>query len=411
MNMPSVIAPHARGKVVPDTIFAVAEKAKEAKEKYGKDQVIDGTIGVLLDDQLRLALLPSVEEASQRLKPEQVAPYAPIAGLPHFRQDVPAYLYGDLKERQPEECLATAGATGALRLCVWNFLEVGDTFITHDYFWSPYRTIASDSLRRLETFETYREDGCFNAQGALEKVEESLENQGRALLLINTPCHNPAGTSIQPEQMVELRDGLNDLALKYPDNPVTLLIDGAYWEFGDATQNRKLLETFQGLPENFLFCLAFTLSKSLTRYGLRVGALLMSNQSQNVVAQAAAVMKITIRTSWSNTNRLGQELFSTVFRDPALLAQLRGEQKGFKNLCNARGFTFAEEAGQAGLPILPYHGGFFAFLATNRSQEICAHLNEKNMFFVPMKNGIRVAICAIPSRVISGLADEIAACF
>ena len=402
------IATHAQGKIVEDNIFMVGAQAKEAVTRYGADRVINGSIGVLLDDEGQLALLPSVEEATRALTPEDVAPYAPIAGLPNFRADVPAYLYENITNRQPEQCIATAGATAALRICVWNFLEKGQHFITHDYFWSPYEGIARDSLRELKLFPTYVEDGGFNVAGALGAVEESLAVQKRALLLINTPCQNPTGISLSPSEARTLRQGLAALAEAHPDLPIVLLIDGAYWEFGDRQDNRDFLALFQDLPDNLLFCIAFTLSKSLTRYGLRTGGLVMSGSDRTRVSTVADTMITSIRTTWSNTNRMGQSIFSHIVRNPVLLNQLRREQDDFAKLCNSRGHGFIQEADAIGLAHTPYKGGFFVTLPLDHPEEVAARLAARNIFLVPMNKGLRIAFCSIPSHSIPGLAEKIA---
>lgn len=407
------IAPHARGKVAPDVIFVVGGKAKAAKAKLGNDKVIDGSVGILLDDNFQLALLPSVEEAAKRISSADISSYAPIKGMPNYLEDVPKYLYGDLLQPETTGCLATAGATGALRLSVWNFLEQGDAYISHDHCWGPYRTIARDALREVELFQTFTESGGFNVDGALEKVDEHLKKQGRALLLINTPCHNPTGMSITTEEAQRLRDGLTALAEQNKDKPLTLLIDGAYWEFGGEEVNHKFLEIFQDLPENLLFCLAYTLSKSLTRYGLRTGALVVKGANPDIVKDVVDTIAISIRTHWSNTTRYGQVLFSTIFRDPTLLAQLRKEQAEFTALCNTRGKMFMKEADEVGLPHTPYHGGFFGTLPCSKAEAeaVSNRLFEENIFLVPLGKGVRVAFCAISTPQIPGLAAKIKAHF
>ena len=43
-----------------DTVFTIVAKAKEAKEKYGADQVVDATIGSLYNEEGQLVALDSV---------------------------------------------------------------------------------------------------------------------------------------------------------------------------------------------------------------------------------------------------------------------------------------------------------------------------------------------------------------
>ena len=411
MGISKHIAPHSRGKKKKDKIFYYGGLAKQAIAKHGPDAVINATIGALLDEQSALALLPSVEEAGRRLETVAFAPYAPVAGTNEFRQDVIDYIYEGVENRPNLGSIATSGATGALRLAIWDFLEQGDAVVTHDYFWAPYRAITEDAGRELMTFETFEADNSFNVAGAIAATEQALAERDRTLLLINTPCHNPTGGSITGSEMGQLKKELDRICSENPDKNLTLLIDAAYWEFGDAEENRTLLETFVDLPENFVFCFAFTLSKSLTRYGLRTGALLFAAHDPQVVDDIAGVMTTSVRVHWSNTCHLGQRLFSEVFRDEGLRAQLKAEQKAFADVCNERGKIFVEEAVQVGLPHTPFAGGFFLTLPTPNPEPIANELCKENIFLVPLAKGVRVALCAIPTKKIPGLAKRIKAVF
>lgn len=408
MTTTRLLAPHSQNKIFPDNIFAVNAKAKAAAQKFGNDQIVNGSIGVLLKDSGELALLDSVEIASQRLTAEEISPYAPIAGLPEFREDVTDYLLGAKKSEIPTECIATAGATGAVRILLWNVLEPGETVVTHDFYWAPYKGITRDSELTLTLFPTANAAGAFNVQGAIETLDKVLHRQDRAVLIINTPCHNPTGISLRSEDVTQLKAGLLQLAQTYPDKVIYLLIDGAYWEFGDPEANRFLLDAFRDIPENLVFTFAFSIAKSLTRYGMRVGALLISCRDQAGLTILKDTLVSSIRATWSNTNRLGQVLFSKLYRDPALWAQLRGEQEDFARLCNNRGQVFLKEAKAQNLPLMPYHRGFFATLPVPDPGALADRLMEDRLFFVPLSLGLRIAFCAIPSQQIPGLAEKIA---
>jgi len=407
MGITRHIAPHSRGKNKLDQIFVCSGKAKKAISEFGQDAVVNSTIGALLDDNNNLALLPAVEEASKRLTSEQIAPYAPVAGLPEFREDVINYLYEGVDNRPPLGSVATSGATGAIRIAVWDLLEEGDSVVTHDNYWSPYSSIVEDCNRKFVTFETFLADGSFNVAGALESVEQSLANRDRVLLLLNTPCHNPTGCSLSEGELQHLQKGLTAIADANPHKIVNLLIDAAYWEFGDLELNTKLLKTFSDVPDNMLFCVAFTMSKSLTRYGFRTGALVFSTKDQKAVNDVAQVLGASIRVHWSNTCRLGQVLFSTIFRDEKLRAQLKVDQAHFSQLCKTRGEIFVKEALEAGLSHTPFRGGFFLTLPTEHAVEVVDRLMEEKIFVVPMSKGVRVALCSIPTHQMHGLAARI----
>ena len=58
----SVAAKHAKGKAAQDKIFAASAAAGEAMKKYGKDAVVNATIGAILDEEEKLVCLPTVEK-------------------------------------------------------------------------------------------------------------------------------------------------------------------------------------------------------------------------------------------------------------------------------------------------------------------------------------------------------------
>ena len=144
--MAEYILASQNGRTIPteDAIFGVNTRASQCIREYGKGNVIDATIGKLLDDQGNLLVLASVDEVYRSLKPEEYANYAPIAGTPGFRKAaIQAALKNNTLKRIPRAC-AAPGGTGALRLAVGNYSSIGDTILTTDWHWGPYGKIAGE---------------------------------------------------------------------------------------------------------------------------------------------------------------------------------------------------------------------------------------------------------------------------
>ena len=72
----------------PDKLFGVSALAKARIAEIGKENVINSTLGVLLDDNGKLVVLSSVMEALHELRPEEFAAYAPIIGIPEYKEAV-----------------------------------------------------------------------------------------------------------------------------------------------------------------------------------------------------------------------------------------------------------------------------------------------------------------------------------
>ena len=85
-------------KPIVDTVFAIVAKAKEAKEKYGDENVIDATIGSLYDEQGHIVAFHSVFESFDQIPAAQKAAYADsFRGNPDFRELVKKWTLGQGK--------------------------------------------------------------------------------------------------------------------------------------------------------------------------------------------------------------------------------------------------------------------------------------------------------------------------
>ncbi len=86
------------------------------------------------------------------------------------------------------------------------------------------------------------------------------------------------------------------------------------------------------------------------------------------------------------------------------------EKSTFINLLQERANIFIEEAKEVGLPIYPYHEGFFLTIRIDDhvvKNELHLKLKKHNIFFVNVYGGLRVAICSIPKSKLKGLAKKI----
>lgn len=94
-RMFSVAAPQARGKSAQDNIFAANNRAVALADKIGKDKVINGTVGSILDEDGNLVELEVVKEAYARLSPRQIIAYAPIQGYEKFLESCIDQCFGE----------------------------------------------------------------------------------------------------------------------------------------------------------------------------------------------------------------------------------------------------------------------------------------------------------------------------
>ena len=311
--MAEYILASQNGRTIPteDAIFGVNTRASQCIREYGKENVIDATIGKLLDDQGNLLVLASVDEVYRSLKPEEYANYAPIAGTPGFRKAaIQAALKNNTLKRIPRAC-AAPGGTGALRLAVGNYSSIGDTILTTDWHWGPYGKIAGEIGRSVETFRLFDNDRNFDVEEFRSHVNGLAEKQDTLLIILNSPGQNPTGYRLTDEEWKSVIAVLSALP---SSKKIALVADTAYIDFaGDEDDVRTFLPLFDTLPDNVMALLAYSFSKTFTLYGMRCGALIGLAPDERTAEEFSRVTEYSGRASWSNCARAGQAIIEHIY--------------------------------------------------------------------------------------------------
>ena len=68
-----MVADHAKWPEKDDPIFAIAGKAQEASKKDGSENVINSTLGALMDDEGKLIAFDSVFDVLKNMPNEEIA--------------------------------------------------------------------------------------------------------------------------------------------------------------------------------------------------------------------------------------------------------------------------------------------------------------------------------------------------
>ena len=404
----SIAATHARGKFATDKIFGAAAAANKDVAQYGKATVVNATIGAILDDNETLVCLPTVEKVYRSLPITEVINYAPIAGLPEFLDAATALSFADNRPDAYTEAVATSGGSGVLHHTIANYTEFGDTLLTSDWYWGPYKVLCEDALRKLDTYTLFDENQNFNVKSFESKVTELLAKQNNLVAIINTPAHNPTGYSLSDSEWDSVLD-VAKAAAKDQSKRIVLLVDIAYIDYaGEKNECRTFMKKFSNLPDNILIILAFSMSKGYTMYGQRTGAMIGISQSKEIIKEFADINQFTSRATWSNINRGCMRLLSTIYNDKAILAQVEKERNEYYTMIRDRSEIFVREAKAANLHMLPYIAGFFLMIPSANPDAVCDKLHEDHIFAVPLGKGIRVAVCAVPSAKITGMAAKMA---
>ncbi len=384
------------GRQIPkeDKIFGISSRAKARIAEKGKDNVINGTIGALIDDDGQMVVLQSVIKALKELSPEEFAEYAPIGGTPAFKEAVIRAAFGNrfTTDRVVRVC-ATPGGTGAIRNTISNYSCPGDTVLTSDWFWAPYKTISQEIGRSIDTYEMFTADGKYNVEALDKKVNELMDRQGRLVIIINTPAHNPTGYSLTDEDWQRVMESLNKASEK---GNIALLADVAYMDFaGDEEEYRSFLSVLEKAAPGVLPIIGYSASKTLTLYGMRCGAMICLAPNEEIAEEFRQVTEFSSRGSWSNCVRAGQTVLAKVYGNKELMDEVGREREGFRMMLLQRGKMFEETLRSEGLENVPFDAGFFTCIACDNPDEISQKLAEQDIFVVPLAKGIRLSVASI----------------
>ncbi len=253
--------------------------------------------------------------------------YGPPLGLTALRQQVRKRLALLGIQVQPEQILATQGASQALDLLVRTLLKPGDTVLVEcPGYYNLYNLLRLHGVRMLEVPRT--------TQGPdLEVLEAMLREHRPRYLFVNSLYQNPTGTSLSPrsaQRLLELA-GEHDLRI---------VEDDIYADFQEGPATR--LATLDS-QQRVIYLASF--SKTLSS-SLRVGYLVAD---AGLVARLAEVKMITgIGASRFAEQVVAQLLGSGVYRKSVqrLRVRLAEHMASALRLLEANGWeVFAEPYG------------------------------------------------------------------
>lgn len=401
-------ATHSSDRKLHDAIFEANGACLEAIKKHGADAVTNATIGVVLDEEGKLAVIPTVEKVYRSLDMRDLTAYAPITGIPQYLDMVKQSVFADNRPDGYIEASATSGGTGAIHHAIANYAERGDAVLTSDWFWGNYNIICKETGKNLLSFKLFDDKQNFNIADFKARVDLLMEVQDSLLIILNTPAHNPTGFALTCDDW----DNVLDVVEPYAANgkKISILVDIAYIDFaGEKNETRKFMSKFGGLSENILTLFSFSMSKSYTMYGQRTGALVAVSSSKDVIDEFRDVCKYSNRATWSNINRGAQALLVKLNGDNSTYDQYFKENVELYQMVQKRANVFVQEAEACGLNFLPYKGGFFISVPSKDPVAVCNKLHDDLIFAVPLKLGIRIAACSVSLNKMKGVAYKLKA--
>jgi len=398
---------NSHGKKMVDKVFKAAVACNEAKKIYG-DVVVDATLGTLFDEDGVFVAFDSVWGIYDTIDKIQKAKYASsIQGNPEFRLSVYNWLFGDLDENINCEIIATPGGAGAISSTMKNVLSVGETVIKPSQGWGPYNTMAAEFGLNITSYNMFK-GNSFDIEDFKTVLTDIMNKEGKVLVIINDPCHNPTGYTLSEDEWDDIIEFSNLLSKQ---GPVIILNDIAYVDYNIKGNSWKQgFKRFNKLTENVMVVIAFSTSKTMTAYGARTGAQIVITKDQKQLEMFKDAGIYSARSIWSTVNNSAMRLFSEIMDNEENKNAFLKEKQYYVDLLKERSDIFVNEAIECGLPIYPYKEGFFVTVRikdnNNRDAFNLTH-QENNIYTVVVDGGLRIAICSVPKRKLKGLAARI----
>ena len=370
--------------------------------------MVNATLGMLMEDDGSLAVLPSVQAAYSRVDRIAASAYAPLAGTEAFREAVIEDVFGGSPLRASALAVATAGGTGAIHCALSAFLEPGQAVYSSSWHWGPYEILAQHAGRKLATFPMFDSRGRFDLAAFETGLAALVREQGRALVLLNFPCHNPTGYSLDAGEWAALARILRESGERAP---TTLCVDLAYARYA-GSDAADWVEHLLPATETCTLLVAWSASKAFAQYGARIGALLAVSPDAAERTRIQGALTWVCRGTWSNCNHMGLLAITALLVDPELSRKVAHERARLKSLLAERVVTFNREAARAGLRTPRYEGGFFVLVFTPDGKLTAEVARSRGVYVVPAKGAVRVAISSTAARdmerLVAALAEGVA---
>ena len=318
-----------------DPIFALVD-AFNADPRPAK---VNLSIGIYFDEQGRLPVLPSVQQAEARmLAAGGPKSYLPMEGDATCRAQVAALLLGPDHPAIAAGRVATiqtVGSSGGLKVGA-DFLKTwlpGAAVWVSDPTWDNHRAMFEGSGFVVNSYP-YHDTGTGGLR--FDAMLDALRSlPARSIVLLHACCHNPTGVDLSAAQWDALIPLLRERQL-------LPYLDLAYQGFGDGIDEDAY--AVRALADaGITYFVANSFSKSMSVYGERCGALTAVCASAAEAALVMGQLRFTVRRIYSSPAIHAGKLVAHVLGDADLrslwqteLAAMRSRILAMRQALHAR---------------------------------------------------------------------------
>ena len=326
-------------------------------------------VGIYVDEQGRIPLLPTVHEVEQALvaagKPRG---YLPIDGLPAYTKLTQQLLFGAESPLLAAGRVATAqtiGGSAALRVAADLIKQVagaGAKIAISNPSWGNHHVVFRTAGFELLEYRYYDpQSHGLDFAGMLEDLQK-LESG--TVVLLHACCHNPTGVDLDEAQWQQV------IALMQ-ERRLLPFIDIAYQGFDKGIDKDAAAVRMLAASGTEAFVVANSYSKSFSLYGERVGALSMVGADRDEAARLLSKIKQTIRANYSSPSAHGASLVAGVLGSPELRVRWEHELGEMRSRIHAMRAGLVDKLAALGAPEFGFinkQAGMFSYSGLSKAQ-------------------------------------------
>ena len=377
----------------------------ETFHKDTREQKVNLGIGLYYDEQGRIPLLASVQQAeAQRAAAPAPRPYQPMEGAANYRTAVQHLLFGADHEAVKAGRIATIqtiGGSGALKIgadLLKRYFPTSEVWVSNPT-WDNHKAMFEGAGIKVHDYPYY--DAATGGVQFDAMIDCLSSLTAKSIVLLHPCCHNPTGVDLSRAQWDQV------ITLVVEKNLIPFM-DIAYQGFGDGLEeDAYAIRAMVAAGVSFFVSNSF--SKNLSFYGERCGGLSVICQDAEEASRVLGQMKATVRRNYSSPPTHGGQITAAVMNDASLHAMWVGEVTEMRTRIKAMREKLFEVL-SAKVPGRDFsyfinQRGMFSY--TGFTPEQVDRLREE--FAVYLVRSGRMCVAGLNSRNVDYVADAMAA--
>lgn len=388
-----------------DRLLLLNNLAKK-REKEGYD-VINGSIGMMYFDDAKLPKNTFIRNTLSRHINDNDLTYSSISGEDEFRTLFFNWFFKDTFSKENVRTLTTQGGTGAIfcSTVAENLIHKNNIYLYPDVGWPNYYGIASSYELDYIEYPIFNDNLEFNIAGILELFNKLLKENRHISFVINDPCHNPSGYSMNNKEWDLL---VNFILSNCNTSNFALIVDCAYLDFADKDIREYAVKSIKRISGVTTVHLCLSSSKTFGFYGLRCGELVSISPNTKLLDELREKTIKVARGAWSTPNHMAINTLIEVLSSSIGREEVTNEIKECNNIIKERAKIVLTDSDKYNLKHFPYSKGFFITFVIDNAIEVSDELVKEDIYLSPIsEKHLRIALCSVPTYKLIGLMKKV----